>query len=286
MDNSDNIIVTGYSTDSSQSYNWDWCTIKYNLEGDTLWIRREDVGRDDRAYSAMIDRSTNDIIVAGGLGEYGAIVRYDGITGNECWRKYFSWTGLLIGTITDNNQNTYFASWCDPKLSGFGDFLTVKCDSFGDTLWTALYDGGFHDQTSGITIDKSGNVLVFGNSYDGYPDSQPTGQSDYLTIKYSSTTGVDDRNSNVLPQQFKLYPNYPNPFNPVTRIGYSINQASHVSLKIFNILGQEITMLVNELQYPGEKTVTFDATNLPGGMYFYRLTTGSRVEVRKMVLIK
>jgi photosystem II stability/assembly factor-like uncharacterized protein len=88
------------------------------------------------------------------------------------------------------------------------------------------------------------------------------------------------------PVDFRLEQNYPNPFNPVTRICYSINQASHVSLKIYNILGQEITTLVNELQYPGEKTVTFDATNLPGGMYFYRLTTGHDVEVRKMVLIK
>jgi hypothetical protein len=294
VDDSDNIIVTGYSTDSSQYYNWDWCTIKYRPNGDTVWAHREDVGRDDRAYSVTVDRYSNGVLVAGGLGTDGTIVKYDGTTGSEIWRRSFNWVGLIVGISTDNNHNIYFTSLYTPPGSWFGDFLVMKCDSFGDSLWATTYDGGYDDGTRGIVVDKFGSVIVFGASMDGYPGSQPPEQADYVTIKYSPTTDFEEISPNVFPSQYKLNQNFPNPFNGNTTIQYEISTISNVNLKIYDILGREVKTLVDEFQVAGPKTVSFDASGLPSGVYFYRLhawnTSASSglgfTSVKKMVIAK
>jgi len=89
-----------------------------------------------------------------------------------------------------------------------------------------------------------------------------------------------------LPDNYKLYQNYPNPFNPTSLIRFNVKEKSPVSLKIFNSLGAEISVLVNEALSPGEYEATFDGTLLPSGVYFYRLTAGDYSETKKMVLIK
>jgi hypothetical protein len=85
---------------------------------------------------------------------------------------------------------------------------------------------------------------------------------------------------------FKLYQNYPNPFNPATIIDYSIPSESLVNIKIYNSLGEEAIELVNEVQPVGIYKFKLDASNLPSGIYFYRLKSGSFVETKKMVLIR
>ncbi|MFH1198015.1 MAG: T9SS type A sorting domain-containing protein [bacterium] len=111
--------------------------------------------------------------------------------------------------------------------------------------------------------------------------------------KSGFTTGVDD-NSNDLPVTFSLNQNYPNPFNPITVISYSLpivetpNMASlqHVTLRVFDILGREVSSLVNEEQKPGTYKVEFDGRKLSNGVYFYQLKTGNFVETKKMILLK
>jgi hypothetical protein len=88
------------------------------------------------------------------------------------------------------------------------------------------------------------------------------------------------------PAAFYLSQNYPNPFNPSTQIDYSVPQASKVSLKVFDILGREVASLVDEYKEIGTYTVTFDASNLPGGIYFYTISAGNFVESKKMSLVK
>ncbi len=111
------------------------------------------------------------------------------------------------------------------------------------------------------------------------------------------TTDVSDvRTASVLPKSFELEQNYPNPFNPITNILYTIRNsgggaAQITVLKIYNIMGQEIKTLVNEVQVPGVYRVEWDGTdkyghNVASGMYFYRLTRGNDKETRKMVLLK
>lgn len=90
----------------------------------------------------------------------------------------------------------------------------------------------------------------------------------------------------VLPAEFILYQNYPNPFNSTSVIKYSIPKSSQVTLKIFNTLGEEIAILVNEEKPVGTYELNWKAANLPSGVYFYQLRAGDFVQTRKMILLK
>jgi photosystem II stability/assembly factor-like uncharacterized protein len=92
--------------------------------------------------------------------------------------------------------------------------------------------------------------------------------------------------STEIPDGFKLFQNYPNPFNPSTNIRYQITDNNFVSLKVFDILGKEITTLVDETQKPGIYEVQFDGSNLPSGVYFYNLTSIGMNITKKMLLSK
>jgi len=90
----------------------------------------------------------------------------------------------------------------------------------------------------------------------------------------------------ILPADFILYQNYPNPFNPTTNIRFRISDAGFVSLKIYDLLGNENLILVNEEISAGEYELTFDGINLPSGTYFYQLRAGNFVETKKMILLR
>ncbi len=102
------------------------------------------------------------------------------------------------------------------------------------------------------------------------------------TFAYSDVVNADV----TAPVQFELSQNYPNPFNPSTTINFSIPQSSIVTLKVFNTLGQEVKTLVNQNMESGVHSISFDASDLNSGIYFYRLDAGQFSEVRKMTLIK
>jgi len=87
-------------------------------------------------------------------------------------------------------------------------------------------------------------------------------------------------------QKFNLFQNYPNPFNPSTKISYSLPKESFVTLKVYDVLGNEIAILVNEKKSVGNYEVNFDATKLSSGIYYYKLTAGNFSQVKKMILIK
>ncbi len=91
---------------------------------------------------------------------------------------------------------------------------------------------------------------------------------------------------NVVPREFALFQNYPNPFNPTTEIRYQIAEVSYVTLKIFDVLGREAATLLNEKKAPGEYSVSWDASTVPSGVYFYRLKTEKFSDVKKLILLK
>jgi aminopeptidase N len=99
-------------------------------------------------------------------------------------------------------------------------------------------------------------------------------------------TNIDVKLSENIQKKFHLSQNHPNPFNPLTKISYSIKELSKVSLKVFDISGSEISTLVNKEQPQGNYEIEFDGTNLASGIYFYRLQAADFVETKKMVLMK
>jgi hypothetical protein len=114
----------------------------------------------------------------------------------------------------------------------------------------------------------------------------PSGNHDllYLYADAVGPVGVDE--GRILPSEFRLLQNYPNPFNPTTRFEYMIPTQVFVSFKVYNILGEEVARLVNEVKQPGTYAVTFDGTALASGVYFYRIQAGSFIAARKLLLLR
>jgi hypothetical protein len=102
-------------------------------------------------------------------------------------------------------------------------------------------------------------------------------------FKYSQSVEVL---SNTLPTTFGMDQNYPNPFNPSTTFNYAVPTRSHVSLTVFNTLGQKVAELVNGEKEAGTYNVTFDASRVTSGVYLYRIQAGSFVQTKKLVVVK
>jgi hypothetical protein len=90
----------------------------------------------------------------------------------------------------------------------------------------------------------------------------------------------------IVSNEYKLAQNYPNPFNPSTKISYSIKEEGLVTLKVFDILGKEIATLVNENKPEGNYEIEYNASDLPSGIYIYKIQSGSFLDVKKMLLTK
>jgi hypothetical protein len=162
--------------------------------------------------------------------------------------------------------------------------LIIKYDSNGEKKWIKSFSGeGTHDdEITAMTIDNKANVYVAGKNYG-------TGTNDdFLTIKYLQTPNDVDQGGSlkITPFRFVLEQNYPNPFNPITKIKYSIPQSSKVLFKIFDVLGNQIATLVNEEKLAGVYELNWNASDLPSGVYFYRLHAGSFLHTSKMILLK
>ncbi|MBI3195006.1 MAG: choice-of-anchor B family protein [Ignavibacteriae bacterium] len=132
---------------------------------------------------------------------------------------------------------------------------------------------------SHILVERKQGVIVHEYDFNKLPvislSSAPEGA---LTIETGNSSGF--------PEQISLGQNYPNPFNPVTVISYRLSLNSFVSLKVFNLLGEEVATLVNEVQEAGMKSVEFSADKLSSGVYVYRLTAGNHTEVKRMTVLK
>ena len=172
------------------------------------------------------------------------------------WDDYYK----QVLTFDENNQNV--------SILGY---LLEDSNWRNNTRWTSTFD------------EHRNNIeYLFEQNWDG------SGWSIFerITKEYiRSITSIEERLSS-LPVNFSLEQNYPNPFNPSTKISYSISDQSYVSLKVLDILGREISTLVNKNQPTGNYEVEFNASDLTSGIYFYRIQAGDFVETKKMVLMK
>ncbi|MFZ1289606.1 MAG: carboxypeptidase regulatory-like domain-containing protein [Melioribacteraceae bacterium] len=128
---------------------------------------------------------------------------------------------------------------------------------------------------------------VYGHSY-SESDEVYTDYSQQTTVDFnlSSEIAVDIKNESNLPTSYKLNQNYPNPFNPTTIINFAVSEPGFVKLTVYDMLGQEIKTLVSKNLNIGNYNITFDASNLPNGIYVYKLSTNNFVQSKKMMLIK
>jgi subtilisin-like proprotein convertase family protein len=163
---------------------------------------------------------------------------------------------------------------------------------FYDTAATSIihgvppFTGNFSPQNnlSGLSgKDVAGEWILF--IYDNKAGDQGTLLNWCLQIAYDNPIGIKLISSETV-KEFALFQNFPNPFNPFTKIKYQIKNSNFVSLKVYDILGKEITTLINEKQSPGKYEVSFGGSNFPSGIYFYKLEAGDFTDVKRMVLVK
>ena len=160
----------------------------------------------------------------------------------------------------------------------------------------------FHSNLGGGDFDiyavpAAGGTPTKLTGFTGFGDYDPSYSNNGLYVAFAGfngealatklAEGVTSRLlSAAVPQQFRLAQNYPNPFNPSTVIEYTLPEEDFVTLSVYNPLGEEVAVLVRGVRSAGVNSVTFDAGKLPSGVYLYRLSAGSFVETRKLVLVK
>jgi hypothetical protein len=170
------------------------------------------------------------------------------------------------------------------KLDNGGERLTL-CAATGDTVFSMVYD----DKSPWPEkADGGGYSLVVINP-DGDLDDPGNWRVSY---RINGSPGEDDVQSTLVqdeilpPSAFKLEQNYPNPFNPVTNFRFSIKEYSSVSLKIYDMLGREVAVILNQKMNPGTHTVKFNASDLASGVYIARLQSGTSMAAVKISLLK
>ncbi len=177
------------------------------------------------------------------------------------------------------------------------DIVTSNFTGANFTLYENDGTGVFINRND-LPANQAGSCAVFHDrDNDGDMDMTGIDELEDLLILFTNDTTTNVNTIESIPEEFVLYQNYPNPFNPTTKIKFSIPvtlsgvRGSLITLKIYDVLGNEITALVNEEKEAGTYEVEFNSHsgtvhNLPSGMYFYTLTAGSYSETKKMVLLK
>jgi len=174
-----------------------------------------------------------------------------------------------------NSQSCYDIKFINDNTGWAGSYADILMTTNCGINWSK----GFVSQNCTF------NTINFINELTGWA----AGGTGTFPKLFKTTTGGSVYVNNIssgIPEKYSLFQNYPNPFNPETRIRYSLPRSSFVSLVVYDALGREIEALVDESQRAGTYEAVFNASAIPSGVYFYRLTAGEFSETRKMVLIK
>ena len=283
LDSLDNIIFCDNKRD--QNGNWNKWTVKYDPAGNVIWELMDpgfgktlDLKIDAHGYIYKCGLYANSIITTVKYNSAGQLIWSQSVPNSY----NYSFGKLAI----DSSGNVFLASTYKfvGFPTGYQSFRGIKYSVNGTQLWSVVYpDQGVYDYfATDICVDRHGNTFITGNG------AAPT-YGNYYTIRINSLTGLI-HNSNELPTNFSVSQNYPNPFNPTTVIRYSIPEGTgremSVQLKVYDANGKEIETLVNQRQNAGSYSVSFNASNYPSGVYFYKLKAGEFSETKKMVIIK
>jgi hypothetical protein len=286
---SSSYIFTGYD---SGAY-----IVKTDSIGNILFYKNY---RDLLAASYCLLRLNNGFLLGGDCG----IVKIDN-DGNVIWNKSFcnipgrpSKVNSIIKTIDGGfaivgESDTTSASDYQPLI------LLLKTDSSGNQQWKKLF-GNNLDFNSGLDLKQtsdSGYILTGITFSNSSIKKNIMSFGDLILIKtdFEGNCNIVNINNNSvdLPDDFTLFQNYPNPFNPATTIRYNISKRFFTKIVVYDVLGKEVEVLINEIQIPGKYQVDFKSDNLPSGIYFLQLelkdetnASMSFCETKKMLLIK
>lgn len=210
----------------------------------------------------------------------------NGLTGSWVYSLAVKGNELFAGTFgqgvfrsTDNGT-----TWTHTSLVKDVTSLFVA----DTTLFAGTWSQGVYRYVNSDQSWKSvglPNVYITGFAADNGTLYASTLNNTVWRRPISELTGINEMESKI-PYEFSLSQNYPNPFNPITTISYSVADPSHVELKVYDMLGREVSTLVSKYQSRGEYKIQFDAASLPSGIYIYSIKAGQFRDSKKLVLLK
>jgi outer membrane protein assembly factor BamB len=287
--------------------------------GDVLWTTDMEDDKGKELLELPLPGDSSDVIAAE---FFGRIHRLNGRTGAEVWAYSLGGLAAVIQMALIEDQSGDFIP--EILIASFAaNGLNCLSGADGSQLWAypmdfqygvaSMPDIDFDGGDDVITGDQNGTFysisgkdgsLIFSKNYPGdrinSVNVMPSIDGNYSFELLAGTKngkvvnlsgGVDTVSTGltvneIVPEEFQLFQNYPNPFNPNTKIEFKIPEIEIVRLKVFDILGREVTTLINKQMQPGNYTIDFDASELASGIYFYTLNVGENVLIKKMILLK
>jgi len=263
VDNDGNIYIVG-KVDSTGLHS-------ISPDGDIRWSYNFANWNGTRSllYCATMDKNGN-LYFPCSINQIARIISVD-YDGNFRWEYTFSqpdeW--IEVPLICDADGTVYCGStW---------GYYYYAISSKGELLWKIPLNG--------YMVDNSGAIGSDGTLYIGtHLFSLKTGQEKTLIAIRDTVTSVEDENPEL--KSFQLEQNYPNPFNSTTNIRYKISQSGRVTLKVYDLIGREVVVLLDRFQSAGSYDVNFQADELASGIYFYTLTSYEFIATKKIILLK
>jgi hypothetical protein len=328
---SSSISFDNFTLINSSNY-FDLYLVKYNPNGSVIWVKSASGEKWDDANAISVDEENN-VYLAGHFNSdtlyfdsttlYLSNIAHSNIdmyilklnsTGNIVWAKNSTGSAwiyphsvsthganhiAIVGTFTGNNfgNTEYFGTNAITTFGSYDIFL-VNYDSSGNAIWCENFGGTNMDFGQDICYDNMGNLIIaaFFQS-DSFTFDSLTFINNYnskmLVAKKRDSSPSTIKRSENLSQKYALT-NYPNPFNLSTTIEFTLPKATHATLKIYNILGEEVATLISENLAAGSYLYQWETRGLASGVYFYKLEAGNPskssgqgfVQTKKMLLIR
>ncbi len=291
-------IVTGYTYSGSR--NDDVWLIKTDPSGNTVWTKTFG-GRGLDEGRSVQQTYDGGYVISGTTESFGSgktdvwLIKTDS-SGNELWNKTFGGTGSDASrSVVQTKDGGYLITGWTALENSFSDLWIIRTNPHGEATWTKTMGGSSWEEGWEGQQTSDGGYIVAGTAYHNStadvwvirlgPEVRPAG------LAGSLNTGDVVERSTAIPAATALLDNYPDPFNPETTIRYTLSEDAHVTLKVYSMLGQLVTTLVDELQTAGYRSAIWNGRNdsragVASGIYIYRITAGNFTATKRMLLLK
>jgi len=280
----DGYIVTGI-LNYGNNFTDAWL-IKTDAYGDTLWTKTFGPGLFNELHSVQQTTDGGYILIGNfdiGSGDPNVWLLKTNAYGDTLWTKTFEGNGVEFGKkVWQTPDGGYIICGTTGSFgAGSYDVWLIKTDVDGEIIWTKTFGGSLHDLGEAIQQTTDGGYIITGATY-----SFGAGYYDVWLIKTTPDVSGIEPNNELISTFFSLSQNYPNPFNPSTKISWQSPVGSWQTLKIYDVLGNEVATLVDEYKPAGSYQVEWNASGFPSGVYFYQLRSENFFGVKKLILIK
>jgi hypothetical protein len=289
VDENDNAYITGYVTTAAGST--DAYTAKFSSSGNLIWSDsyNGNENQSDKAWGIVVDEDKA-VFVTGETEDANDNTNYLTLKydrhGDLTWEKTYNGPGdgedkSASISLFRNNIVITGKSW---GSSSTYDYATIRYKKHnGMQLEVNRYSMAENSNDLAKDVATKGSTVVV-TGYSELIMDNAEGDTYISTVSPAWDSNLES--DPEVPSGFSLYQNYPNPFNPATSIQFDLAVNSNVKLAVYDVLGKEVSVLVNQQLEAGTHNITFNASNLSSGIYFYRLEAGDFYDIKKMTLVK